>query len=272
MNKVNALIVGLGNVGRGLGAYSNRGNSHLSALYETKRYKIYGTDILEIKDNRFTYITWEDLLKSDMSFNLVVDCGPSKDRMKRLNILNKLFNPKNLLSEKPVDLDNSFLKTELLKKIRITYPRRKFDSTNFLKERLKKNSIKNVSINYNNGVFNTLSHFFDLLSCLEINFTENYTKHNKTNVSIGDKIHIHKDNSKHDIFDITIELDDDRKILYSDFGRSIQDDNGRYHHFCELEHRYRKLYNVDNFLDLPTIENEIKNISILNKLSKLLND
>ena len=91
MNKVNALIVGLGNVGRGLGAYSNRGNSHLSALYETKRYKIYGTDILEIKDNRFTYITWEDLLKSDMSFNLVVDCGPSKDRMKRLNILNKLF-------------------------------------------------------------------------------------------------------------------------------------------------------------------------------------
>lgn len=272
MNKVNALIVGLGNVGRGLGAYSNAGNSHLSAIYETKRYTIYGTDILEIKDSRFTYISWEDLLKSDMSFDLVVDCGPSKERMKRLNILNKLFNPKNLLAEKPIDLDDSCLKTELLKKIRITYPRRKFDSTNFLKERLKKNSIKNVSINYNNGVFNTLSHFFDLLSCLGVNFTESYTKHNKTNVSIGDKIHIHKDNSKQDMFDITIELNNDRKILYSNFGRSIQVDNGRYHHFCELEHRYRKLYSVDNFLDLPTIESEIKNISILNKLSKLLND
>ena len=130
MNKVNALIVGLGNVGRGLGAYSNAGNSHLSAIYETKRYTIYGTDILEIKDSRFTYISWEDLLKSDMSFDLVVDCGPSKERMKRLNILNKLFNPKNLLAEKPIDLDDSCLKTELLKKIRITYPRRKFDSTN----------------------------------------------------------------------------------------------------------------------------------------------
>jgi hypothetical protein len=272
MNENNALIVGLGNVGRGLGAYSNAGNSHLSAIFETKRYKIYGTDILEIKDTRFTYISWEDLLKSDLFFDLVVDCGPSKERLKRLHILDKLFNPKNLLAEKPIELDSTFSNTKLLKKIRITYPRRKFDSTIFLIDRLKKSSIKKVSINYNNGVFNALSHFFDLLDCLGVNFTESYTKHNKSNVSIGDKIYIYKDNSKHDVFDIAIELNDDRKILYSDFGRLIQDENGGYHHFCELDYRYRNLYSVNNFQELPTIESEIKNISILNKLSELLND
>ena len=37
MNDANALIVGLGNVGRGLGYYSMPGNSHLSALIETKK-------------------------------------------------------------------------------------------------------------------------------------------------------------------------------------------------------------------------------------------
>ena len=63
MNEVNALIVGLGNVGIGLGAYSSAGNSHLSAIFETKRYKIYGTDILEIYSCNWVY-GWSTILFS----------------------------------------------------------------------------------------------------------------------------------------------------------------------------------------------------------------
>ncbi|MDB9950627.1 hypothetical protein OAD60_00130 [Candidatus Thioglobus sp.] len=48
MNDASALIVVLGQVEKGLGYYSMPGNSNLSALIETKKYQIFGTDKISV--------------------------------------------------------------------------------------------------------------------------------------------------------------------------------------------------------------------------------
>jgi hypothetical protein len=272
MSKANALIVGLGSVGRGLGYYSMPGNSHLSALLETKKYQIFGTDKILIQNSSFTYINWKNLIESDLKFDLIVDCGPSDGRLKRLNILNKIFNPEVLLAEKPIELDSENLSLELCNKVRLTYPRRCFDSTKFIKEKISNYSVTSINIKYNNGVFNALSHFFDLLSCWEVDFSKDFVCHNNEEVLIGGKIKISKYRSSLDVFDIVIELANSDKLFYKNFGRTIIDNHGVIHSFKELDYRYRILYSNSNYLDLPTINEDVKNMSILKKLSEFLDD
>jgi hypothetical protein len=272
MNEHNALIVGLGHVGKGRGCYAIPGNSHLSALIETKKYQIFGTDKTLIQDQNLTYLSWNNLIMSDLEFDLIVDCASSDGRFERLNTLNQIFNPKILLSEKPIGLGWEVSTSELLNKVRITYPRRCFESTKLIKNEILKNSICNISVKYNNGVFNALSHFFDLLSYWEISFEEDFVCLNTSEVSIGAKIHVTKDNSNLNVFDIIIEFVNGNKLFYNDFGRVIIDCNGDLHRFCELDHRYRIIYTNNNFLELPTIKEDFRNISVLKKLSDLLND
>ena len=272
MNEYNALIVGLGRVGQGPGYYAIPGNSHLSALIETKKYQIFGTDKTSIQNQNLTYMSWNNLITSDVKFDLIVDCASSDGRFERLNILNQIFNPKILLSEKPIGLGWEESTSELLNKVRLTYPRRCFVSTKLIKNEILKNSIRNISVKYNNGVFNALSHFFDLLSCWGISFKEDLVCLNATEVSIGGKIHVTKDNSNLDVFDITIEFVNGNKLFYNDFGRVIIDCNRDVHRFCELDHRYRFIYTNNNFLELPTIKEDFRNMSVLKKLSDLLND
>ena len=73
IDNINALIVGLGRVGIGHGYYSKIGNSHLSALQELRKYQIYGCDKVVVKDQRFTYLSREYLIKSDLKFDLIID-------------------------------------------------------------------------------------------------------------------------------------------------------------------------------------------------------
>jgi hypothetical protein len=272
MNELNALIVGLGRVGLGRGYYAMPGNSHLSALLETKKYQIFGTDKTSIQDKNLTYLSWNNLITSGLEFDLIVDCASSDGRFERLNILNQTFNPKILLSEKPIGLGWEVSTPELLNKVRLTYPRRCFESSRLIKNEILKNSICNISVKYNNGVFNALSHFFDLLSFWGVSFEEDFVCQNTSEVSIGAKIHIIKDISNLDVFNITIEFANGNKLFYNDFGRVIIDCNGVLHKFRELDHRYRIIYTKNNFRELPTIKEDFRNMSVLKKLSDLLND
>ena len=272
MNEHNALIVGLGRVGQGRGYYAIPGNSHLSVLTETKKYQIFGTDKTLIQDQNLTYFSWNNLVISDLEFDLIVDCASSEGRFERLNILNQIFNPKILLSEKPIGMGWEESTSELLSKVRLTYPRRCFESTKLIKNEILKNSIRSIIVKYNNGVFNALSHFFDLLSFWGISFEEDFVCLNTSEVSIGAKIHVTKDNSNLDVFDITIEFVNGNKLFYNDFGLVIIDCNGDLYKFCELDHRYRNIYTNNNFRKLPTIKEDFRNMSVLKKLSDLLND
>ena len=272
MNEYNALIVGLGRVGQGSGYYAIPGNSHLSALVETKKYQIFGTDKIPVQDQNLTYLSWNDLIMSNLEFDLIVDCASSDGRFDRLNILNQIFNPKILLSEKPIGLGWEESTSELLNKVRLTYPRRCFESTKLIKNEIANNIIRNVSVKYNNGVFNALSHFFDLLSFWKISFEESFVTHNAFQVSIGSKIHVTNDNSNKEVFDIAIEYVNGSKMFYNDFGRIIINCDGDIQRFCELDHRYRTIYTNNNFRELPTIQEDLSNIGVLKKLSDLLND
>lgn len=272
MNEHNALIVGLGRVGQGHGYYAKPGNSHLSALIETKKYQIFGTDKTPIQNQNLTYLSWNDLIISDLKFDLIVDCAPRSGRFERLNILNQIFNPKILLSEKPIGLGWEKSTSELLNKVQLTYPRRCFESTKLIKNEILNKTICNISVKYNNGVFNALSHFFDLLSFWEISFEEDFVCLNTSEVSIGAKICVKKDNSNLDVFDIIIEFANGNKLFYNDFGRVIIDCNGDLHRFSELDYRYRFIYTNNNFRELPTIKEDFRNMSVLKKLAELLND
>ena len=170
INKYNAILLGLGNIGQGHGEYSYEWNNHLFSLSNVNWIdKVFLIDpyvnLKPLLSNKILIYN-PQIIKKDNKKILYVDAGPAKNRINRVLKYKNLFEPEFYFIEKP----NNY-STQALKKIpsntniKVNYYRRSLNSTKFLKTLVKRKANK-IIFNFNNGIENTASHFFDLLDFL----------------------------------------------------------------------------------------------------------
>lgn len=276
-NKIqyNACLVGLGKIGSGVGEYAQSWNSHLSALKQCNFVKdialvdpfIDLTPFLEGAVNQL-----DETNIDDQSPWLLVDAGPMDGRAERILHYAQKLNPEVILAEKP------FLQTPVCfepefprDRIYIHYPRRRFPSTTLLQGFLKDGFLR-CDMYFNNGIFNALSHFVDLIMEVipDFDWYQPITK-TDTGYQIGN-IHIHHLNDKiPPVFEFKF-YSHAGLLNYKNFGRVIMINDMNYHFEEELAHRFRYIYDdMLSIKQLPKLDTDYEVNKVL-KIIEGLND
>ena len=270
----NVLIVGLGRIGLGTGEYSTPWNSHFDAARRSlKGFTLYGMDI---RQNR----SYPSLLKIvDFcevqrigAFDIIIDAASSTDRAARIAKLYHSVDFEYFICEKPVSY--SLLPEAIINddRMMVSYPRRLFDSTRKIRDFLLHSEITRVRLKFNNGIKNTLPHFFDFLSSINILFDAKITKTSDNIIVLGGIIEIEKTNFKnYNVFDIFISTNN-HVLEYKDFGRSISINNVNYNYSHELSSRYKNLYLNCKPAKLPSLREDRASQEPIDLITQIWND
>lgn len=183
----NVLIIGCGNIAGLLDkdAVENYKNpfTHAKAYKLNNKFKVKACVDIDINKSRDFQKIWsiensyssiEDVLNSDLKFDIISICSPSKEHIKDLNTVIK-FNPKLVFCEKP--LSESLVDAKKIiskykeKKIHLllNFNRRFDNSIKNFRQKLDSREygqLRSVTCHYNKGFINNGSHLIDLLHLL----------------------------------------------------------------------------------------------------------
>lgn len=256
-----AILIGLGKIGLGLGEYDAPWNSHLGSLLAAPWIdKIFVSDVdpeaIKKATARAAAIQPLDSYQGNSCNDiLLVDASPPEGRLTRLASFASVYRPRLIFAEKPVfheiDMDYEAYPWSITK---INYPRARFESTSLLRDHLS-GKVEKIFFRFSNGVENTLPHFLHLMSALGL------ADHNAILVPDGDRgarlgnIFIDYVDTNENIFDIRFETKYG-VVNYENFGRAL-DFSG--HRLCldEIDSRFERIYDFyDSIAAMPSLQED----------------
>lgn len=259
-----AVLIGLGKIGFGVGEYSRPWNSHLGSLIAAEWIQnIFVCDpgnreaeaesvARSVKVKHFS----KEALVASNNQAILIDATPPDDRISRVKEFSEHAPFRLVFCEKPFRHTENFDYDAYPWSVtKINYPRASFKSTaTILKKCASKESM--LKFRFNNGTENAVPHFLNLVT--EIGFdlreVETHTKGKKT-VAAGN-IELELAVGARNIFEFTMRSNDS-VLEYYDFGRRIIL-NGREQLLDEIDARFTNIYgSFESLSRMPTLKDDL---------------
>lgn len=172
-DKISVGIIGLGNIGMSLDNVNDpiSFKTHLKAFYFSKKFEIDFVLDNNPKKLKFAEKNYPgiknfatDIREINVYPELIVLCSSESSNLQYFEILKNKIN--YFFVEKPFRLNNSKYYLSYNDKVIINYYRKFLPFYNKLRNQIKSNEfgkIKSINIKYSKGIYNTLTHFIDLL-------------------------------------------------------------------------------------------------------------
>tara|TARA_B100000963_G_scaffold169373_1_gene147291 strand:+ start:30399 stop:31376 length:978 start_codon:yes stop_codon:yes gene_type:complete len=172
-NKISVGIIGLGNIGMSFDNVNDpiSFKTHVKAFYFSKKFEIdfvLDSDSKKIKIAKKNYPEIKNFVTNLEEINvypeLIVLCSSESSNLQYFELLKNNIN--YFFVEKPFRLNNSNYYISYNDKVVINYYRKFSPFYNDLRDQIESNdfgNIRSINIKYSKGIFNTLTHFIDLL-------------------------------------------------------------------------------------------------------------